>query len=84
MDDDQTYPDLMFVDIHMPGMNGFEFLEHCRRAGCLEETEVVLLSHSIRPEDRHMAEALGINHLIKKPLTREKLHRLVQSKAGVK
>jgi len=50
-------PDLLFVDINMPAVNGFEFLATCEAEGLLpnELTSVVMFSSSNRPSDLERA-----------------------------
>ena len=75
--------DIILVDVNMPAMNGFEFLEayagldQTYRAGRL----VVLLTSSPREEDRSAAEALGASFATK-PLSRDVLAALVEQLRG--
>ncbi|MBK8497693.1 MAG: response regulator [Flavobacteriales bacterium] len=50
-------PDIMFVDINMPAVNGFEFLSTCENEGLLPNdlTSVVMFSSSNRPSDLERA-----------------------------
>ncbi|HRH38642.1 MAG TPA: response regulator [Flavobacteriales bacterium] len=50
-------PDLMFVDINMPAVNGFEFLSICEQEELLPNgvTSVVMFSSSNRPSDLERA-----------------------------
>lgn len=50
-------PNIMFVDINMPAVNGFEFLSTCEAEGLLpnELTSVVMFSSSNRPSDLERA-----------------------------
>lgn len=50
-------PDIMFVDINMPAVNGFEFLSTCEAEGLLPNdlTSVVMFSSSNRPSDLERA-----------------------------
>ncbi len=53
----QDLPDLLFVDINMPAVNGFEFLATCEAEGLLPNdlTSVVMFSSSNRPSDLERA-----------------------------
>jgi two-component system response regulator AdeR len=44
-------PDLILLDIHMPRIDGFQFLERLRRIKAMAETPVVFLSNSCRVTD---------------------------------
>lgn len=50
-------PDIMFVDINMPAVNGFDFLSACESEGLLPNdlTSVVMFSSSNRPSDLERA-----------------------------
>jgi CheY-like chemotaxis protein len=68
-------PDLILLDINMPIMDGFEFLEAFRklRLPRIEEVRVVIVTTSIHPNDLERAKALGVKHYLTKPLTPELL-----------
>jgi len=58
---------MVLLDLFMPGMNGFEFLEAVRSDRRLHKLPVVVLSGSTNPEDRERALELGANDYIEKP-----------------
>lgn len=69
---------LILVDINMPVMNGWDFLEEYA-GSCLERKDsVVMLSSSIDFQDRQRAkEFTSVSGFIEKPLTFEKLQPLI-------
>lgn len=62
-------PWLMFVDITMPIMNGFELLDWCARRRSGPRLRPVVLSGSFRPEDMDRARRLGAADYLVKPLS---------------
>lgn len=70
-------PDIIFLDINMPGMNGWEFLDQYNKLDKNQQAEmvVVMLTTSIDPVDRAKAEKIGhISGFYPKPLTVEMLN----------
>ncbi len=53
----EDLPDIMFVDINMPGVNGFEFIATCEAERLLPNTctSVIMFSSSNRPADLERA-----------------------------
>ncbi|MGI4866326.1 MAG: response regulator [Janthinobacterium lividum] len=71
--------DLVFVDLKMPGMSGFEFLEQYNQlpAAVQERTVVAVLTTSMHAADTaRVAQYPNVEYLTK-PLTEEKLQRLL-------
>jgi CheY-like chemotaxis protein len=66
-------PALIFLDIRMPGMNGFQFLEEMRKICIMGETPVVFLTSSVFGSDVGRAEQSSARDYIVKPDTFEEL-----------
>lgn len=52
-----VFPEVIYVDLNMPILNGFDFIELFERKfmAAHPETRVFMLSSSLRNEDRHRA-----------------------------
>lgn len=72
--------DIIFLDINMPRMNGFEFLEAATEkfGPDFVKTVVVMLTTSLNPNDRTRAESYEVvRDFISKPLTQDVLEHVV-------
>lgn len=60
-------PDLLLLDLKMPGMGGHEALEKIKGDDALRSVPVAVLSSSDRDDDVARSYGLGGNHYITKP-----------------
>ena len=77
--------DVIFLDIHMPRMSGFEFLKAAAAEfrDLFARTVVVMLTSSIDPADRRQAMACGaVRAFFNKPLSVEQIDEVVRISGG--
>jgi len=72
-------PDVMFVDLKMPRLNGFEVLEWLRNNGLCERILTVVVSSSPLQEDIDRAYDLGANAYLIKPATLHEYARVFRT-----
>jgi len=74
-------PSIIFLDLNMPEMNGFEFLESFKDDERFESTSIIVVSTEGDPErDRQLTE-MGIAGKLVKPIKPAMFKELVESVA---
>ena len=76
-------PDLVLLDLRMPGMDGFEVLRRIRADERLRTLAVVALTSSEREDDREQALRLGITWYVCKPIDGHRFRAEVQQVVGL-
>jgi CheY-like chemotaxis protein len=61
-------PDLIILDLHMPGIDGFGVLSELRRGGGFADTPIMALTASAMQGDRQRAIDAGFDSYISKPV----------------
>ena len=64
---DTELPDIVLVDIGMPGKSGYEVAEHVKQSPVLKHIPVLLLTGAFEPVDEARARAVGCDGVLVKP-----------------
>ncbi len=77
-----TVPDLVLLDVNMPGVDGLEILAYLRREPRLLSVPVIVVTSDDQPETRKRVEQGGAQAIIIKPVSLKQLEDALK-KAGV-
>lgn len=77
-----TPPSIIFLDLELPGISGFEVLKWIRALPELASTRVVVLSASDNMREVGMAYELGANSFLIKPVDFERFTEFSQALGG--
>ncbi len=75
-------PDIMFVDMEMPRMNGIELTAHLRSRGGFDELPVVMITSRSTEKHRRQAADAGVNLYLTKPFSDDQLISQIEELTG--
>ena len=73
----ENTPELIFLDIIMPGMDGLSFLSQLRGLEHQKDTAVIMVTSKDYAQDRHIAKQLGALDFVIKPLRFKEIRDLI-------
>jgi CheY-like chemotaxis protein len=74
---DALRPDIVFLDIGLPLLNGYEVARRIRRQDAGDGPQLIALTGWGQPEDRRQAKEAGFDHHVTKPVELDVLLRLM-------
>ncbi|QUJ77376.1 response regulator [Sulfitobacter albidus] len=72
-------PDLVMLDVMLPGKTGFEILAELRAEESMADLPVLMLTARGQTRDRDMAEAAGVSRFMTKPFSNQEMLDAVRS-----
>jgi twitching motility two-component system response regulator PilH len=71
-------PDLIYLDIVLPGMNGFDCLRALRREDGTRETPIIMISGNVQATEQFYVRRIGADDFMKKPFGRGEVFARIQ------
>jgi twitching motility two-component system response regulator PilH len=71
-------PDLIYLDIVLPGMNGFDCLRALRREDTTRDTPIIMISGNVQATEQFYVRRIGADDFMKKPFGRGEVFARIQ------
>src|SRR6185503_10357125 len=71
-------PDLIFLDIVLPGMNGFAALRQLRRDPRTKDIPIIMISGNEQATEQFYAQRIGADDFMKKPFSRAEVFTRIE------
>jgi CheY-like chemotaxis protein len=75
---------LIVTDMHMPGMNGFELVEHIRERPQLKAATIMMLTSAGHRGDAERCQKLGVSAYLLKPIRQSELREAIAKVLGAR
>ncbi|QBQ54762.1 ATP-binding protein [Nitrosococcus wardiae] len=76
-------PDVIFLDLGMPGLNGFEIARRLRRLDMEQRPVLVAMTGYAQAEDIRQARAAGFDHHLRKPVDMAQVQEIIANFSGL-
>ncbi len=76
----EDIPDVIFLDLNMPIMDGWQFLDEFTKISTPQSIIIYIVSSSINPADTNRAKLYeNVNKYVLKPITQDKLIEMLKA-----
>lgn len=75
-------PDVVLLDIQLPGLDGYEVLKRIREVPSLNGLKVVALTAYAMQRDRERVDTAGFDGYVTKPIDLDKLQEAIATRSG--
>ncbi len=75
---EKNYYDLIFLDVMLPGTDGYQVCKHIKRNPALKQTPVVMLTSKSSPFDRVRGSLAGCDTYLTKPVDYEQFRQVLE------
>lgn len=79
------FPRIILLDLNLPGMDGWEFLEHFKKLNLCGIDNSIVAVLTISPKENNLGKIMEYDFLtdyLEKPLTFEKLNQIIRISGG--
>ncbi len=80
----EWHPDLIWMDIRMPVMDGKEATQHIRRLPGGDKVKIVAVTASAFMEEQQEMLAAGMNDFVRKPFRFDEIYKCLEKQLGLK
>ncbi|MFP4022978.1 MAG: PleD family two-component system response regulator [Thiohalospira sp.] len=77
--DKNNAPDLIIVDIHLPGINGVELIKTLKTMEKVKSASIIVISGLDDEHYKSTLKNMGVENILLKPIDRESFKKLVKN-----
>ncbi|MBN1536644.1 MAG: response regulator [Anaerolineales bacterium] len=77
-------PDVILLDVHMPGVDGFEFIKYIHQLPGYQDLPIFVVTSDDQPETADLMRSLGAQEVLIKPLEIDELENALRKAKLIK